>query len=53
MNDTNYSELLNNLLPAFGETLEMCGIALLLAVVLGTPLGVLSYITSKIINIRK
>lgn len=47
MNDTNYSELLNNLLPAFGETLEMCGIALLLAVVLGTPLGVLSYITSK------
>ncbi len=47
MNETNYSELLNNLLPAFGETLEMCGIALLLAVVLGTPLGVLSYITSK------
>ena len=47
MNETNYSELLSNLLPAFGETLEMCGIALLLAVLLGTPLGVLSYITGK------
>ncbi len=47
MNETNYSELFGNLLPAFGETLEMCGIALLLAVLLGTPLGVLSYITGK------
>lgn len=47
MNETNYSELASNLLPAFGETLEMCGIALLLAIILGIPLGVLSYITSK------
>ena len=47
MNETNYTELLNNLLPAFGETLEMCGIALALAVFIGTPLGVLSYITSQ------
>ena len=47
MNETNYSELASNLLPAFGETLKMCGIALLLAIILGIPLGVLSYITSK------
>ena len=47
MNETNYSELASNVLPAFGETLEMCGIALLLAIILGIPLGVLSYITSK------
>ena len=47
MNETNYSELASNLLPAFGETLEMCRIALLLAIILGIPLGVLSYITSK------
>ena len=46
MNETNYSELLDNLLPAFGETLEMCGLALLSAILLGIPLGVLSYITS-------
>ena len=47
MNETNYSELIENLLPAFGETLEMCGIALLLAVLVGIPIGVLSYITSQ------
>ncbi|MBO4805298.1 MAG: ABC transporter permease [Paludibacteraceae bacterium] len=47
MNETNYSELLDNLLPAFGETLEMCGLAILLAILLGVPLGVLSYITSE------
>ena len=47
MNETNYSDLFDNLLPAFGETLEMCGIALLLAVLLGVPLGVLSYITAQ------
>lgn len=47
MNETNYSELVSNLLPAFGETLEMCGIALALAIVLGVPLGVLSYLTSS------
>lgn len=46
MNETNYSELVSNLLPAFGETLEMCGIALALAILLGVPLGVLSYLTS-------
>ncbi|MBO7637013.1 MAG: ABC transporter permease [Paludibacteraceae bacterium] len=46
MNETNYSELVSNLLPAFGETLEMCGIALTLAILLGVPLGVLSYLTS-------
>ncbi len=46
MNETNYSELVGNLLPAFGETLEMCGIALALAILLGVPLGVLSYLTS-------
>lgn len=58
MNETNYSELVSNLLPAFGETLEMCGIALVLAIVLGIPIGVLSYLTSgcivcknKIINL--
>lgn len=47
MTETNYSELFSNLLPAFGETLEMCGIALALAVVLGVPLGVTSYITAQ------
>ena len=47
MNETNYTELIDNLLPAFIETLEMCGIALLLAIVIGIPLGLLSYITSK------
>lgn len=46
MNETNYSELVSNLLPALGETLEMCGIALALAILLGVPLGVLSYLTS-------
>ncbi|HOU69407.1 MAG TPA: methionine ABC transporter permease [Paludibacteraceae bacterium] len=47
MNETNYLELTGHLLSAFGETLEMCGIAILLAIVVGIPLGIITFATSK------
>lgn len=47
MNETNYTELFDNLIVAFNETFLMCGISLGLAIVLGVPLGILLFITSK------
>jgi D-methionine transport system permease protein len=47
MHETNYTELIDNLTVAFKETFLMCGTSLALAIVLGVPLGLLIYITSK------
>ncbi len=47
MNETNYTELLDNLIVAFKETFLMCGISLGLAVGVGVPLGILLYSTSR------
>lgn len=43
----NFSELLQNLIKAFSETFLMCGASILLAVLLGVPLGLFIYITRK------
>jgi D-methionine transport system permease protein len=40
-------ELLQDLLKAFGETFEMVGISLTLAIVVGIPLGLLLYVTDR------
>lgn len=47
MSNTNYSELVDNLIVAFKETFLMCGISLGLAIAVGVPLGVLLFITSR------
>ena len=44
--ENSYSELLDNLLVAFNETFLMCGISLVLAIVLGIPLGILLFTTN-------
>ncbi len=40
-------ELLQDLGKAFGETFQMVGVALALAIVLGVPLGLLLYVTDR------
>lgn len=47
MLETNYSELFDNLIVAFNETFLMCGSSLGLSILLGLPMGMLLYITSK------
>jgi D-methionine transport system permease protein len=46
MNDT-MRELFEDLLKAFGETFQMVGISLTLSIVVGVPLGLLLFITSR------
>lgn len=41
------TELLQNLLKAFGETFLMCGASIALAVIVGVPLGLFIFITRK------
>ncbi len=40
-------ELLQDLVKAFGETFQMVGVSLALAIVLGIPLGLLLYVTER------
>jgi D-methionine transport system permease protein len=47
MLNTNYAELYDNLIVAFKETFLMCGTSIGLSIVLGVPLGLFIYITSK------
>lgn len=47
MNESNYSELLSNLIIAFKETFLMCGTSIGLSMLLGVPLGLFIFITSK------
>lgn len=47
MTDTNYSELLSNLLVAFKETFLMCGSSIGLAILIGVPFGLFIFITSR------
>lgn len=43
----NFFELLQNLIKAFSETFLMCGTSIVLAILLGVPLGLFIYITRK------
>lgn len=47
MVETNYAELADNLIVAFKETFLMCGTSIGLSILLGIPLGLFIYITSK------
>jgi len=47
MHDTNYTELIDNLIVAFKETFLMCGTSLGLAILLGVPIGLFIYVTGK------
>ena len=44
---SDISGLLYDLLKAFSETFLMCGIAIVFSIILGVPLGLFIYITSK------
>ncbi|NLM12780.1 MAG: ABC transporter permease, partial [Epulopiscium sp.] len=41
------TELIFDLLKSLGETFQMVGIALILSIVLGIPLGLFLYLTSS------
>ena len=47
MIESNYSELLDNLIVAFKETFLMCGTSVGLSIVFGVPLGLFIFITGK------
>jgi len=47
MIESNYGELLDNLIVAFKETFLMCGTSIGLSILLGVPLGLFIFITSK------
>ena len=47
MSSDRLHELLQDLAKAFGETFQMVGISLALAILLGIPLGLLLYVTDR------
>lgn len=47
MSSERLQELLQDLAKAFGETFQMVGISLALAIVLGIPIGLLLYVTDR------
>lgn len=47
MDSDRLQELLQDLAKAFGETFQMVGVSLALAIVLGIPIGLLLYVTDR------
>ncbi|NOU97806.1 ABC transporter permease subunit [Paenibacillus sp. LMG 31456] len=47
MSDNGLIKLLPDMLKAFYETLYMCGVSLILAIIIGIPLGILLFISDR------